>query len=216
MDKILKLIKDHRIKAFIIIGLFLTCLSISILMKKWFDVDGDYLSAFATLVAAGVALYLYTDWRKPIFLNKIENEQKELKQIIRLFKKSTDSFLLFMNTKNPMGTGLNNGDPFSLEYRKLMYSLLDNADDLCTLLENYKIGLNEDQHNSHIEFINENLNLLENIHDVIGKFDPVTEYISSYQRVKPKVKKAEFIQLFKDIIIKLPDGLSEFYREIAN
>ncbi|MDQ8951925.1 hypothetical protein RFH42_03015 [Acinetobacter rudis] len=63
MDKILKLIKDHWIKPFIIIGLFLACLSISILVKKWFGMDGDYLSAFATLAAAVVALYLYTDWK---------------------------------------------------------------------------------------------------------------------------------------------------------
>lgn len=63
MDKISKLIKDHWVKPFIIIGLFLACLSISILMKKWFDMDGDYLSAFATLAAAMVAAYLFNDWR---------------------------------------------------------------------------------------------------------------------------------------------------------
>lgn len=76
MDKILKLIKDHWIKPLIIFGLFLACLAISILMKKWFGMDGDYLSAFATLVAAVVAAYLFNDWReqkdhetKTIYLN---------------------------------------------------------------------------------------------------------------------------------------------------
>lgn len=216
MDKILKLIKDHWIKPFVIIGLFLACLSTSILIKKWFGIDGDYLSAFATLMAAGVALHLYTDWRKPIFLNKIEDEQKELKKVIRLFKKSSDSILLFMKTKSPMGTGLNNGDLFSLEYQKLMYSLLDHADDLYTLLENYKLCLNEDQHNNHIEFINSNLAILKEIYDVIGKYDPVTKYTSSYQHVKPEIKKTAFIRLLEEIILRLPDGLSEFYREIAN
>jgi len=213
VNNFVQLIKDHWIKPFIIIGLFAICLSTSILMKKWFNVDGDYLSAFATLIAAVVALYLYTDWRKPIFLNKIEDEQKELKKIIRLFKKSSDSILLFMNTKSPMGTGLNNGDLFSLEYQKLMYSLLDNADDLCTLLVNYKLILNEDQYKSHIEFINSNLTILKEINDVIGKYNPVTEYISSYQHVEPKIKKTEFIQLLEEIIFRLPDGLSEFYEK---
>lgn len=33
-------------------------------MKKWFDVDGDYLSAFATLIAAMVAAYLFNDWKE--------------------------------------------------------------------------------------------------------------------------------------------------------
>lgn len=71
-----KLIKDHWIKPIVVIGLFLICLSTSILIKKWFGLDGDYLSAFATLVAAGIALHLYTDWRdqknhetKTIYLN---------------------------------------------------------------------------------------------------------------------------------------------------
>lgn len=212
----MKLIKDHWLKIIVVIGLFLICLSISILMKQWVNVDGDYLSAFATLMAAGIALHLYTDWRKPIFLNKIENEQKELKKVIRLFKKSSDSILLFMKTKSPMGTGLNNGDLFSLEYQKLMYSLLDNADDLYTLLVNYKLTLNKDQYKNHIEFINSNLTILKDIHDVIGKYNPVTEYISSYQHVEPRIKKTEFIKLLEEIIFRLPDGLSEFYREIAN
>lgn len=132
MSNILKLIKDHWIKAIAVIGLFLICLSTSVLMKNWFDVDGDYLSAFSTLVAAGVALHLYTDWKKPIFLNKIEGEQKEIKKTIRLFKKSSDSILLFMSTKKPMGRGLNNGDWFSLEYQKLMDALLDDTDDHST------------------------------------------------------------------------------------
>lgn len=62
MSNLKKLIKDHWIKPFIIIGLFLACLSISILMKKWFDLDGDYLSAFATLMASYIVLILYTSW----------------------------------------------------------------------------------------------------------------------------------------------------------
>lgn len=215
MNKVIKLIKNHWIKFFIIIiGLFTMCLSTSILMKKWFDMDGDYLSAFATLVAAGVALHLYTDWRKPIFLNKVEDEQKELKKSIRLFKKSADSILLFVSTKTPMGTGLKNGDLFSLEYQKLMNNLLDNADDLYTLLVNYKFILNKDLHKDHIDFINNNLKFLEEIHDVIGEYNPVIEYISSYQHVKPKIQKIEFIQPLINIITKLPDGLSEFYKDI--
>lgn len=63
MKNIVEFIKSHWIKPLIIIGLFLACLSTSILIKKWFDMDGDYLSAFATLAAAVVAAYLFNDWR---------------------------------------------------------------------------------------------------------------------------------------------------------
>lgn len=63
MSTMRKLIKDHWIKPVAVIGMFLICLSTSILIKKWFGLDGDYLSAFATLVAACIALHLYTDWR---------------------------------------------------------------------------------------------------------------------------------------------------------
>lgn len=42
-------------------------------MKSWFKVEGDYLSAFATLVAAYVAWGLFSDWRHP----EKYNETKE-------------------------------------------------------------------------------------------------------------------------------------------
>lgn len=42
---------------------FFACLSISIIIKHYFDIEGDYLSAFSTIVAALVAFHLFTDWR---------------------------------------------------------------------------------------------------------------------------------------------------------
>jgi dsDNA-binding SOS-regulon protein len=216
VSNIPKLIKDHYLKFIIVISLFLICLSISILMKKWFDLNSDYLSAFATLVAAAVALHLYTDWRKPIFLNKVEDEQKEIKRNIRLFKKSADSILLFLSTKKPLHTGLNNGDQFSLEYQEIMTNLLDITDDLFTLLDNYRLIFNENIQSEHIKFINENSESLEKIYRVIGKFNPVIHYISSYNLVETELKKEEFAQLLRRIIVDLPDGLSKFYKEIYN
>lgn len=44
-------------------GLFFVCLAISILIKNYFQIEGDYLSAFATTVAAIVAIFLFNDWR---------------------------------------------------------------------------------------------------------------------------------------------------------
>lgn len=216
MSNIRKLIKDHYLKFIILVGLFLICLSISVLMKYWLDLNGDYLSAFATLVAATVALQLYTDWRKPIFLDNVKEEQRELKKSVRLFKKSADSILLFLNTKTPLGGILNNGNSFSLEYQEIMNNFLDNTDDLCTLLINYKLTLDKNMHSNHIQYIDQNLESLEKIYLVIGKYNPVIDYIPSYNRVEPEIKKDEFAQLLRGIIVDLPDGLSKFYREIYN
>ncbi|MGQ1540670.1 hypothetical protein ACT413_11865 [Acinetobacter baumannii] len=48
---------------FALTGLFFVCLATSILIKNYFEIEGDYLSAFSTLVAALVAFYLFTDWK---------------------------------------------------------------------------------------------------------------------------------------------------------
>lgn len=211
----MKLIRDHYFKFFILISLFLVCLSTSILMKKWFDVNSDYLSAFATLVAAAVALHLYTDWRKPFFLNKVQDEQNEIKRSIRLFKRSVDSMLLFLSRKKPLYTGLNNGDEFSLEYQDIMIKLLDITDDLFNLLDNYKLIFNENIHNDHIEFINRNSESLEKIYYVISKFDPVINYTLSYNLVYAELKKEEYGMHLRRVIVEFPDGLTTFYKNIS-
>lgn len=211
----MKLIRNHYFKFFILISLFLVCLSTSILMKKWFDVNSDYLSAFATLVAAAVALHLYTDWRKPFFLNKVQDEQNEIKRSIRLFKRSVDSMLLFLSRKKPLYTGLNNGDEFSLEYQDIMIKLLDITDDLFNLLDNYKLIFNENIHNDHIEFINRHSESLEKIYYVISKFDPVINYTLSYNLVYAELKKEEYGLHLRRVIVEFPDGLSTFYKNIS-
>ncbi|MCU4491452.1 hypothetical protein KTI63_03100 [Acinetobacter guillouiae] len=184
-------------------------------MKKWFDVNSDYLSAFATLVAAAVALHLYTDWRKPFFLNKVEDEQNEIKRSIRLFKRSADSILLFLSRKKPLQSDLNNGDQFSLEYQEIMTKLLSITDDLFNLLDNYKLIFNENIHNDHIEFINRNSESLEKIYYVIAKFDPVINYQLSYNLVYAELQKEEYGLHLRRVIVEFPDGLTTFYKNIS-
>ncbi|MGU3313600.1 hypothetical protein [Acinetobacter sp. M5A5_2a] len=59
--------------------LFIFCLSTSIFIKKYLCIDGDYLSAFATLVAAMVAYYLFSDWRVEHTFKLIEQYHTNLK-----------------------------------------------------------------------------------------------------------------------------------------
>ncbi|MFX5640894.1 hypothetical protein ABTF02_13490 [Acinetobacter baumannii] len=75
------------------ISLLLICIIISLIGKYVFDLQGDYLSAAATLFAAVIAALLYSDWKvqhKIQLLDKYHNELKllvlnltETKKIIR-------------------------------------------------------------------------------------------------------------------------------------
>ncbi|MNE05425.1 hypothetical protein D3C81_393520 [compost metagenome] len=58
---------------------FFACLSISIIIKHYFDIDGDYLSAFSTIVAAIVAFHLFTDWKVEHKIKLMEQYQNNLK-----------------------------------------------------------------------------------------------------------------------------------------
>jgi hypothetical protein len=82
-------------------GLFLICISTSIMIKKYFNVDGDYLSAFATLAAALVAVFLYSDWR---YQYKVELFERTKNKIHDLFINAEGVFnrlhLLFVNSES--------------------------------------------------------------------------------------------------------------------
>lgn len=65
--------------------IFFICLGLSIMIKDFYKIEGDYLSAFSTLIAALVAFALYKDWReeqeyqtKKEFILNIKNIFKEL------------------------------------------------------------------------------------------------------------------------------------------
>ncbi|MDC4876058.1 hypothetical protein OHV84_15905 [Acinetobacter baumannii] len=70
---------------------FLFCLSCSIYFKTNFQIEGDYLSAFSTLVAAIVAYYFYSDWKEEHKFKLLEQYQSFLKE---------KSSILFNNFKN--------------------------------------------------------------------------------------------------------------------
>ena len=66
-----------KINEFEIIGIgviiYLICLVFGIISKHVFGFDTDVLSASATLVAALVALYLYSDWKDAHKINTLES-----------------------------------------------------------------------------------------------------------------------------------------------
>ncbi|MDC5277037.1 hypothetical protein OHW85_15970 [Acinetobacter baumannii] len=77
--------KKYLAYTFLVIGLFLLCLSTSLLFKNTLGLEGDYLSAFSTTVAALVAILLFNDWRdeqeyqtKKEFIFKVRHIYDEL------------------------------------------------------------------------------------------------------------------------------------------
>lgn len=200
-----------------IVVAFLICVSISIVVKHFFGIEGDYLSAFSTLVAAGAAILLYNDWRAPQLLNKIETEQRELRHSIRKLKRSADVFLLFMQNKKPGHLGLNNGDLFSLEYQKKTNALLDDIDDIVNLITNYRFNFDENisTEKAHLAFIDDHLKNIKYVYDIVGKYNAISKYIDSYKHSKKEVDNGIFEDYARKITEDLPDGLSEFYKTLA-
>ncbi|XZW10644.1 hypothetical protein ACT4YX_11850 [Acinetobacter baumannii] len=77
---------------------FLFFLSCSIYFKHKFNIDGDYLSAFSTIVAATAAFYFYTDWKDEHKFNLLKQHQDYLKvnaaKLLAHFRKSQMLFAL--------------------------------------------------------------------------------------------------------------------------
>ena len=178
---------------------------------------GSYFGGVATLAAAIIAAYLYTDWKEPHFISKIALEQKEIIALTRRMKRNIDAFSLFMNTRKPFYTGLNNGDEFALQYQTLVNNILDDIDDLAGLLKAYEFNFKDDipHEKEHLHRLNTSQGKLGDLHSVFAEPNPVIGYIDSYPKVKTKVDSGELIELYKEILLNMPDYLSEYYSALT-
>ncbi|HCQ9784793.1 TPA: hypothetical protein OMR00_003787, partial [Acinetobacter baumannii] len=62
------------------IGTFLLvlCAFLSYVGEKWLNLQGDYLSAAATLFAAVIAFLLFNDWKDQFLITKFEKYSEEI------------------------------------------------------------------------------------------------------------------------------------------
>lgn len=101
MKKILKFLKIFMKKpiklTFVIFFIFIVCFSLSVIIKQYFGIDGDYLSAFSTLVAAVVAYFLFTDWREQYVLDLIRESGKNTNITVNQLISSTQEFRNYVN-----------------------------------------------------------------------------------------------------------------------
>lgn len=181
--------------------------------KEALNTAGNYFGAIATLGAAIIAAFLYTDWKKPIFLERISSEQNEIIKLTRVMKRKFDLLLFFLKTKSPSSlTGLNNGDIFSLEYQKLVNDILDDMDDLAGLLHKYKYNFKESipHEKNHLNEVTDSGKELYSIYDILANPNPILGYIESYKKVKEAVDSNTLQKHFKEIIKQLPKNLSAY------
>ncbi len=186
-------------------------------MKDALSTTGSYFGAVSTLAAAIIATYLYTDWKEPHFVSKIASEQKEIITLTRRMKRNIDAFSLFMSTRKPFYTGLNNGDEFALQYQTLVNNILDDIDDLAGLIKAYEFNFKDDttHEREHLHRLNASQGILGELHSVFAEPNPVLRYIDSYPKVKTKVDSGELIELYKEILLNMPDYLSKYYSTLA-
>jgi len=137
--------------------LFLVCLSVSIIIKVKFGVEGDYLSAFSTLIATFVAFRLYTDWKIEHSLNLLSESQKSMKEVFSKLVtdyRSVRKLLISIDTPNvPEGDKqwiqisqeltklfqqLNRAKFVIFEYKSCLKTLKENE-----LLEDHKIKVDK-------------------------------------------------------------------------
>lgn len=209
--------KKNLLSFLFLTGIFFICLAISIIIKQLFGIDGDYLSAFATLAAASVALYLYNDWKEPYKLEKIRDEQKEIRTELRIFKKNIESLHYFFTYKSYSTRALNNGDEISLEFQRLTREVLDSIDDLASLIVNYKINFENSENQiiqDHLLLVTEAYEICEQIHLIITKYDPIHEYLKAFPYIEKNLPKEENIEKMRVLTENLPDGMSTFYSNL--
>ncbi|WP_428878434.1 hypothetical protein [Acinetobacter baumannii] len=209
--------KKTLIYSSLVISIFLICLSLSIIVKHFFDVDGDYLSAFATLIAAAVAYYLYNDWKAPYQIEKIRDEQNEIRIMVRVVKKNIESLIFFAYTKVKDENQFNNSQDLILEFQVLARNILDSIDDLASLLASYKIifeSSNNELLNNHILIVDESYQACEKLHSEVNKYNSIDNHLQAFSYLRNNLTSKANEQSIRKLTETLPEGMAAFHRDL--
>lgn len=198
------------------ITLLVLCILISIIGKHVFDLDGDYLSAAATLFAAVVAMLLFNDWREPYTITKIDNIQNELRSSIKLFRYAYNDFRYFLLKDDRPETA----EKFMAEYKKYEKELLDSIEAIRDHLDRCIILVKEIQKH---EFVNDHLlelqlakNQLNDMYILFMESDPNENFIVASTLISDKVKNGEFNSIAIGIFSFLIRDMETFFSKLLN
>lgn len=206
-----------KFSAFDIIGLgvisYLICIIFGLVSKHVFNLgDVDILSSSATLFAGIVAAYLYSDWREPYLLNKIDQEQKDLRNALKTYRVNYNNFLQFINIENK-GKKLNNDDIASLKYKKLLNLLLDDLEEISNLLNKYIINFGESTptESEHKNNLQSHLSDVSKLIETLTKYDWHKDYLKSYKHVLDDIASTSFTTTGSKIGFSLVETLTKSY-----
>lgn len=200
------------------IALLLICIVFSLVGKYIFGLEGDYLSAAATLFAAVVALILFNDWRDPYSAQKVDEERTLLRASVKNFRNNYYAFNSHV-LKFPGGV-LNTVNPFFAEYMKLEGQLLNSLDDVSESLEFYATYLNEVSTDKNTNTHKDNLifysQLLFDFHAEFSKTDPYTSFPETFQNIDKNIRNGFFLKIVEKISKDLPKELATMQKSVLN
>ncbi|MDA5807174.1 hypothetical protein [Acinetobacter baumannii] len=76
--------------------LLLICIIFSLIGKHVFDLDGDYLSAAATLFASVIAFILFNDWKDQFLITKFEKYSDEIESLSKQLRGELHELFYFL------------------------------------------------------------------------------------------------------------------------
>lgn len=175
--------------------LFFICLGISIVVNYKFGIVGDYLSAFSTLAAALIALYLYNDWREEHRLKLLEHYHSAIKE--RAYAVFLE--INYILVEHPVIIAKADG-PEELKrqidlYLKNIDELAGNLTELCVLVNEYENFLTNLEDSSLVKEIIADVKEFST--DLNASFEYCIEILKDFKNLDPNSsenkKKIKFI-----------------------
>ncbi|ALH96257.1 hypothetical protein [Acinetobacter equi] len=192
------------------------CFSGSYFLFTEFDIQTDFLVASAIFFIAFVLLSLYADWKEPQYLNKLEQDQKEIRIAIKTYKKSMDALFYFVEYQGKNIEQLKQDDNLYRGYQTIVRNMIDYTDELRKLLMHYQYRFKAKtlHEKAHVAIVVSCLQSLEKIHDILNKYDVIYDCLESYKFVKLRMDNNYIATMSKQVTEKLPDEMTEFYIEL--
>jgi len=198
---------------------FFSCLVISIFVKSKYGVEGDYLSAFSTLIAALVALYLYNDWRDEHRLKLLEHYHSRIKEGAYAAYLKVNYLLI----DHPIFK-LGENDHEEFENQKTVYikdvdKLAESLTELCISVNEYENFLGTLECTALVEEMVVEVKQF-NV-DLNDSFNKCMEILDDFNTLDPKSSEnKDKINFIWDILVKIKISssfnFSNFYIEYLN
>lgn len=192
---------------------FLLCLGVSVFVKKIFKIDGDYLSAFSTLIAAYVAYTLYADWKIEHKFQLLENYHEDIK------KSSSELYSSVLKIYRTIISFENSNEEDRVTFKKSaiqdchdFYSNLNKSEKLLSGYLDFLSRLNKNSYVKKTEditkfYLNEHFDIYRELSKSFDKYD--------FNNFKIELMNSDEINSWRKKLIEYEyfgtRGLAEFY-----